>query len=170
MTEPELSVVVAVVSDARHLEGCLTTLQNQTNAPAMQIIVPYDSRDDQIASLASRFPQVNFYKVTGLRSPVGDKAASREHHDELRAVGLGLAKAPIIALIEDHGRADRHWSRNIVEAHKNPYAAVGGAIENEVDRPLNWAVYFCDFGRYQNPLTAGPSVYLSDANLSYKRN
>jgi hypothetical protein len=135
----------------------------------MQIIVPYDSRDDEIALLVSRFPQVTFHRVTGLRSPVGDKAASREHHDELRGIGLRLAEAPIIALIEDHGRVDPHWAEKVLEAHKNTYAAVGGAIENEVDRPLNWAVYFCDFGRYQRPFVAAPSFYVSDANLSYKR-
>jgi hypothetical protein len=57
-----------------------------------------------------------------------------------------------------------------VDAHKEfPAAAIGGAIENKVNRPLNWAVYFCDFGRYQNPLKPGPSPTLSDVNISYKR-
>src|SRR5262249_38633132 len=54
-------------------------------------------------------------------------------------------------------------------AHKDGHAAVGGAIENEVDRALNWAVYFCDFGKYQNPLPLGPTTFASDANISYKR-
>ena len=57
----------------------------------------------------------------------------------------------------------------MVAGHRQPAAAVGGAIENGVDRPLNWAVYFCDFLRYQNPLAAGESSTLSDANVSYKQ-
>ena len=35
--------------------------------------------------------------------------------------------------------------------------------------PLNWAVYYCDFGKYQNPLPSGESSFASDANVSYKR-
>ena len=46
---------------------------------------------------------------------------------------------------------------------------MGGAIENSIDRPLNWAVYFCDFLRYQTPLPDGESALASDANVSYKR-
>ena len=46
---------------------------------------------------------------------------------------------------------------------------MGGAIENGVDRPLNWAVYFCDFLRYQNPVRKGESAYASDANVAYRR-
>ena len=31
------------------------------------------------------------------------------------------------------------------------------------------AVYFCDFGKYQNPVPTGDSLLPSDANVSYKR-
>jgi len=42
-------------------------------------------------------------------------------------------------------------------------------MENGIDRLLNWALYFGDFGRYQNPVPRGTSSYLSDANVCYKR-
>ena len=57
----------------------------------------------------------------------------------------------------------------MLAAHQGDEAAVGGAVENGVDRLLNWAVYFCDFGRYQNPVPSGPAEFLSDSNTSYKR-
>jgi hypothetical protein len=72
-------------------------------------------------------------------------------------------------LLEDHGRPDPHWSAELIKEHTQHYAAIGGAMENGVDRPLNWAVYFGDFGRYQNPVPRGPSAYVSDANVCYKR-
>ncbi len=50
-----------------------------------------------------------------------------------------------------------------------PHAAIGGAVENGIDRPINWATYFFDFGRYQNPVNPGASGYLTDINVSYKR-
>jgi hypothetical protein len=95
--------------------------------------------------------------------------ASREHHDALRARGLAAARGEIVALLEDHARPDPRWCSHIVEAHRLPHAAIGGAIENDVDRPLNWAVYFCDFYRYLNPVRAGTADGASDANVSFKR-
>jgi glycosyl transferase family 2 len=166
--QPELSVVIAVVSDAAHLKGCLQSLRNQQNAPHLEIIVPHDGDDPQFAHLAGEFPEVNFLPVENLQFEARNDGLSREHHDELRARGLQAAKGKILALIEDHGRADARWASNLVQLHHQSCAAIGGAMENEVDRPLNWAVYFSDFGRYQNPLPAGPSHFLTDANVSYK--
>jgi len=93
----------------------------------------------------------------------------REHHHELRARGLAFARGKIIGLLEDHAIADPNWCARVIAAHGKPYAAIGGAIENKVDRALNWGVYFCDFYRYQNPVPEGPSYIASDANVSYKR-
>jgi hypothetical protein len=87
----------------------------------------------------------------------------------LRARGLALARGALVALLEDHARPDPRWCDAIVDAHASASAAIGGAIENDVDLPLNWAVWFCDFGRYQNPVPAGPSQFASDANTAYKR-
>jgi hypothetical protein len=46
---------------------------------------------------------------------------------------------------------------------------IGGAVENGIDRLANWAVYFCDFSRYQRPFEPGPRDYVTDVNVSYKR-
>jgi len=168
-----LSVVVAIVSDTTgqpdttHLEPCLAALARQDGAPAMEIIVAHLPGTAGIAGLRDRHPDVVFKEVSDLRTY--NSGGGREHHDEIRARGLALARGEIIALIEDHGIPARDWSSKIVERHRQPIAALGGAIENGVDLPLNWAVYFCDFQRYQNPLPAGESSIASDANVSYKR-
>ena len=169
MDQPELSVIVAVVSDANHLRNCLESLRAQNEPPSMEIIVPHDGSDPAIPALETDFPGVRFLRIDDLRTTISLNGASREHHDELRARGLSQARGKILALIEDHGRAQADWARRIVQFHEQPHAAVGGSMENDVNRPLNWAVYFSDFGRYQNPLPAGPSYFLTDANVSYKR-
>ncbi len=57
-----------------------------------------------------------------------------------------------------------------MSAHSNfPFAGIGGAIENGTNRLLNWAVYFYDLGRYQNPLEMAESPFASIVNISYKR-
>jgi hypothetical protein len=167
-----LSVVVAIVSDttraradARLLAGCLQALADQVEPPPIEVIVPVHERVDGIAALRERFPAVAFVEVAGIAPAAG----SREHHDVLRARGIAAARGDLVALIEDHARPDPDWSAGVVTAHRDGPAAIGGAIENGIDRPLNWAVYFCDFGRYQNPLPAGPAAFASDANVSYKR-
>jgi hypothetical protein len=173
---PTLSVVVVIVSDttdarsdAGHLTGCLEALARQVGVPPMEIIVPYHPRVDGIDAARARFPEVEFIPVGDLRTYTG-QGGSREHHDELRARGLAVARGEVVALLEDHARADPRWCARMVEAHRRqPAAAVGGAIENGIDRALNWAVYFCDFGRYQNPVPDGASPFASDANVSYRR-
>lgn len=169
---PVLSVVVVIVSDtlepradASHLAGCLDALSHQIDAPPMEIIVPYHENVDGIEDLKRRFSHETFIPISGLEISPG----SREHHDALRARGMLAAHGDLIALLEDHARPDERWSTNIVAAHRSSNATIGGAIENGIDRPLNWAVYYCDFGKYENPLPSGDSTFASDANVSYKR-
>ena len=170
-----LSVVVAIVSDttaeradAASLARCLEALSKQIDAPPMEIIVPHLPEVDGIEAVQQRFSQVRFIPVTNLHVS-SRKGGGREHHDVLRARGLSAARGELVGLLEDHAIPDERWSANVVAAHGKPYAAIGGAIENGIDRPLNWAVYFCDFGRYQNPLPSGESSFASDANVIYKR-
>jgi hypothetical protein len=170
---PLLTVVVTVVSDTSEeadtssLKSCLDALQQQVNPPAMEVLVTCDARLRGIKELKERFPEVGFISVEKLRSV--RSGPSREHHDELRGVGIRNSRTPLVALIEDVGCPDPHWCAQLVKEHVQPYAVIGGAMENGIDRALNWAVYFGDFGRYQNPIRRGPSAYVSDANVCYKR-
>jgi len=170
---PALSVVITVVSDTseaadtQHLEQCLEAFQHQADPPPMELLVTCNGRLPGVEQLRRSYPDVNFIAVEKLRT--ARSGPSREHHDELRGIGIRASHAPLIALIEDVGVPDPHWAARLVSEHAASYAAVGGAMENGIDRALNWAVYFGDFGRYQNPVPRGPSAFVSDANVCYKR-
>jgi hypothetical protein len=174
--DPVVSVVVVIVSDtlatrahAAHLEGCLAALQQQVDAPAFEVIVPYHADTDGIDALRNDFRAVRFVAVYD-PAVARREAGSREHHDILRARGLEAARGSLLALLEDHARPDPQWCANLAAAHRqSDAAAIGGAIENGIDRPLAWAVYYCDFARYQNPVPKGSSLLASDANTAYKR-
>jgi len=174
LDNPRFSVVVAIVSDTTgspdtaHLEPCLEALDRLPSDASTEIVVPFYPAVKGIAALKERYPHVNFVEVTDLKTYTG-RSGSREHHDELRARGLAVARGDVVALIEDHGIVTPDWSTRLLEAHAGASAAVGGAIENGIDKPLNWAVYFCDFLRYQNPLPEGETAIVSDANVAYKR-
>ena len=168
---PVLSVVVVIVSDttdrpsAALLADCLDALGRQVDAPAMEVIVPHLVEVDGLDAVKALFPRVRFMPVPDVSARPG----GREHHDVLRARGLAASSGDLIGLLEDHARPDPRWCASVVAAHQAPHAAVGGAIENGVDRALNWAVYYCDFGKYQNPVPGGDAAFASDANVTYKR-
>ena len=164
-----LSVVVVAVGDRLEhgdfsvLNPALTSFQNQPSVCPDEIIVPHASSAD-VTGPRLRFPEVTFVAVE-----VSHPAGSSERAEELRAAGVAAAHGEIVALMEDHVRPDQDWCSAILSADRSDYAAIGGAIENGVDRVRNWAIYFTDLGRYQNPLPTGESSYASLVNVSYKR-
>lgn len=172
---PVLSVVVAMVSDTTdasydcsHLLRCLEELHTQSGAPPMEIIVPHHAHISKITEIKQQYPEVRFVPVADLPRYRG-LGCRHQHHNELRARGLAAARGEIVALIEDHARPREDWCASIVRAHERDAAGVGGAIENGLDSPLSWAVYFSDFAAYQNPVPDGETWMISDANSSYKR-
>lgn len=170
--DPRLSVVVALISGKRgDLERCLQALAAQRGAPAFEILVPWDDAAREVAGLAANFPNVRFLHARGLDTRAARAGASREHHDTLRTIGLRAARGSIVALTEDHAVASPTWCADMaaaLDAHPRA-AAVGGAVECGARSPLGRAVYYCDFGRYQNPLPEGRAQYVSDSNVAYRR-
>ena len=169
---PTLSIIVGFSSDtiapvatAHRLVECLEALTKQIDPPPLEIIVPHHEPVEGLDAAKQRFPQVRFLSSPDVMKQVG----GREHHDAPRARAIAAAKGELIALLEDHELPDERWAASVVAAHRRPDAGIGGAIENGVDRALNWAVYYCDFGRYENPVPEGETPFASDANITYKR-
>lgn len=169
---PTLSIVVApTAARGAFLADALEALAAQCETPACELIVPVDE-SIAYAALAVRFPQVRFVPVSGTAelSASHDPGIAHEAIDLRRAAGIAAARAPLVALTDEHARPRADWCAAIIAAHAAaPHAAIGGAVENARDRALNWALFFMDAGRYQNPLDAGLALFVSDVNVSYKR-
>ncbi len=171
-----LSVVVTVTTGGDHVARCLEALAAQRDAPPFEVLVPVDPAVRGVEAWRRAHPEAEFPIVAETAEEAarlhfaGDPGPEHLAYDRPRATGLAAAGAPLVALTEDHARPDTDWVGRIVAAHARlPHAVIGGAIDNRSDYPLTWAVYFCDFGRYQSPLPAGPAGYASDVNVSYKR-
>lgn len=167
-----LSVVLTVVGGRVAVRKCLQSLAGQIDFEKNEIIVPYDKWSKAVGDLAAEFPRVFFHFINDPGKAASENVASHTHRlfDRRRAAGLRLAKGKIIAMTEDYARPAPDWCRRILETHaRSDIAVIGGAIENGVDKPLNWAWYYCDFGRYGRPLTKDEAQYVSDVNVSYKR-
>lgn len=168
---PALSVIVTVVNGPDTVRRCLRALSPGTKAPFVEIIVPYDCESREVGELCGEFPEVNFHFIEDMGSAADLNLPSSKHrqYDRRRAVGVNLARGCIVAITEDYAVPSADWCQQILAAHEQPYAVIGGAINNGVDRAMNWALYYCDFGRYGSPLRCGAAQYASDVNIAYKR-
>jgi hypothetical protein len=169
---PTISVVVALISGhSTAVRRCLAALSTQRFDGSIEVLVPFDEACREVTSLAADFPRVRFLPAPGLDTTHARKGYGREHHDSLRTIGLRAATAPVIALIEDHAYPADTWCAELMSAlARHPQAAaVGGAVECGNRGILGLAVWFCDFGRYQNPLADAPAEYVSDSNVAYRK-
>ncbi|MEO8198920.1 MAG: hypothetical protein ABI679_00230 [Gemmatimonadota bacterium] len=167
-----LSVMVTVVDGGDTLVRCLTALTQQESAPPLDVVVPYDDSLVGMDAIAARFPAFHFVPlgtITTTRPKFGP-AGQHELFDRRRSAGLARTRGDLVAIVEDRGVPRRDWARNLTAIHQRlDHAVIGGGVDNGRDRVLNWAVYFCDFGRYQLPLDPGPREYVTDVNIGYKR-
>jgi GT2 family glycosyltransferase len=75
-----------------------------------------------------------------------------------------------VALAEDHCTFAKNWCSELKKSHELPFSVIGGAVENaSIERALDWAVYFYDYGKFMLPFMAGLVPALSGNNVSYKR-
>ena len=168
---PPLSVIVTALGGVPSLRRHLQSLVPQALEHGAEVIVPFDSTSRDLAGLAREFPLVTFVDMGVVQTTAvpGSRAAAHEIYDRRTASGVRAARGRIIALLQDFGAPAPDWCRQTLEAHTLPHGVIGGAVEHEGGPPLNWAVYFLDFGRYQLPLSEGAVTYLTDINVSYKR-
>ena len=165
-------MVLTIVDGGSALAECLEALAAQEGAPPMEVLVPYDASVVGIERVQGRFEGVRFLPMGTIETsrPIASPAGQHELYDRRRAVGLAAALGRIVCILEDRGIPDPDWVAKVAALHGDlPHAVIGGAVECGVDAPLNWAVYFCDFSRYQLPLEAGARRYVTDVNISYKR-
>ncbi len=166
-----LTILITVVSGKKALSNCLKALYFQVDFDDTEIIVPFDKWSESVGELKREFPEVNFHYIEDLGLAASDKITSHQHrlYDRRRSVGLNLSSGKIIAMTEDHAIPAKDWCQQILKLHEQPFGVIGGAVENRIDNPLNWAWYYCDFGRYGKPLADIEPEYVSDINVAYKR-
>ncbi len=91
----------------------------------------------------------------------------------LRALGYPLARAPIVAVSEDHTRVPIGWAAAILECHREhpEAAAIGGnTLNGDTTSYPEWAAFVCGHDRELAPLgTARRVNVIGVTNVSYKR-
>src|SRR5713226_10777479 len=160
IAHPKISVVIASVNGPNCTDECLEALEKQTLKGQAEVIV-VDCCGDGVAQLIrQKYPQTRLIRF-----------AERKTIPELRAIGMKNARGDIIVITEDHCLAEPHWYERMLAAHQEHYGAIGGAVENDVSikRVVDWAVYFCEYSKYLNPVPAGEVADIPGNNTSYRR-
>ncbi len=157
--QPTLSVIVITYNGGRMLSRCLDVLAPQITAGESELLVVGDERSEtDLREVMARLPQARF-----LAAPAGETIP------QMRRRGIEGSRGRLAAMIEDDCLVGPEWCAGIIAAHRSPAPAIGGAVDpDQYERRRDWAIYFCEYGRFISPF-AGPAAALSGNNVSYKR-
>ena len=157
--KPELSVVVPSVNGKQFVLECLEALEEQNNRKAIEVIVCDRLRDGAAEAIRGRFPWV---KV---------ESELYEHSiPALRWHGIKVARAEVVAVIEDHCLAPPGWAEQVLAAHAQGHDVVAGPVENASrDSLFDWAFFLLEYGSSMPPLASGEGAAVPGGSISYKK-
>ena len=158
---PALSVLIVAPKLFSRIRKTLRTLKAQTIKDRLEIIVVVPSADSVGVdeSELSGFFRYQVVDVGPIHSV--DRAAARS---------VKHATATVVAIIEDHAYPNPHWAEAIVAAHRNPWAAVGPAVENANPATmLSWINLLTAYGKWGGATGSMVVDDLPNHNVSYKR-
>ena len=154
---PQLSVVVASVNGLPYLERCLEALAE--HAPRSEVVVADWTDAPTRALVGERWPDV---RLLSFEEPMAVP--------ELRAAGIAAARAPYVAVIEDHCLVAGEWESAVLRAHSAGHEVVGGEIRNaRTARVRDWAAFYCEYSEHMDPLPTGAAASVPGMNVSYGR-
>jgi hypothetical protein len=156
MPPATLSIVVVSLNDHLLLKRCLDAIAKQKPDTAETLVVRDSARWPQDADRAEYRADVWIDAPPGTTVP------------RMRALGALAARGDVIGLVEDDCLVGEGWCQYVLEAHRGPEAAVGGAVEpGPYRRMRDWAVYFHEYSRFMRPLPVdGP---IAGNHVTYKR-
>lgn len=156
-TRPTISVVVASVNGLPYPIACLEALEAQQGSVSSEVIIADCTGPATAAAIRERFPDVRILEFDEPKSVPW-----------LRAVGIKAASGRLVAVTEDHCVPRSDWFERIVEVHaRTGWAAVGGGVENDQDRLVDWAVFFCEYHQLMSPVPYGPNDFIPGMNVAY---
>ena len=159
MKSPKLSVIVASYNSRKTIEKCLRSLERQINPGDFEVIVVDSSEDGTAEIVVQKFPKVRLYTFSERKFP-GDA----------RNFGISKARGEILAFTDADCMVDQNWINKIIEAHKAPYPAIGGAVDSaNPESYVGWEYYFCEFSQWMPQSPKRQMVEIPACCFSLKR-
>lgn len=158
---PLLSVIMVTPDHYDTLRTTIGYLRAQTIHNLLEVVIVAPSVERLSLDESELAPFHSFQVVEVV--PFGSAALAR-------AEGIRAAKAPLVALTEDHCYPEPEWAAALVKAHEGPWAAVGPVIGNANPASMtSWANLLVEYGPWLDPMQAGEVDHLPGHNSSYKR-
>ncbi len=86
------------------------------------------------------------------------------------AAGVRRARAPVVALAEDHSFPYPNWAHALITRHREPWAAVGPVmLKANPGSLVSWCDFLIGYGPWADPQPGHESLHLPGHNSSYKR-
>jgi hypothetical protein len=159
-TLPALAAIVIIPDEYKTVARTLDALVKQTAAPKVEIVFVVPAHADVSIPYAALeiFHSVQIVLVENTR------------YSSAMAAGIRQARAPIVALTEDHAFPATNWAERLIAAHSNGYAVVGPAMRLGNPRsPISLADFYIGYGKWADPIASGKHDFLMAHNVSYKR-
>jgi GT2 family glycosyltransferase len=161
LNSPEMSVVIVTPDDYETIRKTIKHLRAQTIKEKLEIMIvaPSLSNLDLNESELREFLCFDVVEFGPIKSSA-----------KARAAGVRRARAPVIAFVEDHSYPDPRWAEALIEAHQQPWTAVGPAIGNANPGSMtSWANLMIEYGPWLSPAKARIVDHLPGHNSTYKR-
>jgi len=156
-----LSVVLFVPGGYETVRRTMSHLRAQTVAGKIELVFVTPSHQ-QLKLDESVLSCFHSWQVVEIESDMYVSAAY--------VAGIRQARAPIVALTEDHAFPDANWAELLIAAHRQPWAAVGPSMRNgNPESILSWADFYHAYSGWMHPISSGPIPQLPGHNSSYKR-
>lgn len=159
-SSPSMSVVLMTPDCYETIDLTMAHLLAQSVRDQLEIVIVAPSADGLAADESALATFHSFQVVEfGEIKTVG----------EANAAGARRAHAPMVAFVEEHSYPQPGWAEALIEAHREPWAAVGPVVDNaNGDSVVGWADFLVGYGPWLDPSGAGVRDFLPGHNSSYK--
>ncbi len=157
---PDLSVVVVTRDNFRSLRPIARALRDQTIADRIELVIaaPRGAVADPPPDAAA-FHSVQVIEV----GPVVNRGRAA-------APAVLAAKAPVVALTENHCFPTPHWGERVLASHAQGWAGVGPAVGNaNPESRLSLAMHAFGYGQFPRAAVAHEVEELALHNSSFRR-
>ena len=157
---PDLSVILVTDESVGSLRNTVRALAAQTVRERLELIFVCPSKTS--LGMAG-------IDLTGFESVRVIELGEMKTTSAARVAAIGMARAPVVALGEDHAFPEPEWAEALLKAHQQPWAAVGPAFANANPGVVSWVAIVMDYGRWVEPVTSGVVDDIPGHNSSWKR-
>jgi hypothetical protein len=159
--DPLLSVVIVTPDCYETIRITMRHLRAQTARQSIEIVILGPSRD-AIRPPAEDLLEFHSHQLIALGTVASIGRAN--------AAGVRHARAPIVALAEDHCFPEPGWAAALLAAHQQPCTVVGPVFRNANPRSIvSWCDFVIGYGPWMHPAPAQCMPFLPGHNSSYKR-